>query len=168
MANSESHWQTNASSAAPVGCQRDVTGLHNSCRREGAATGDGLREGNKTGRKASVVSLSAPLPRQRRKKCWQRLKRSASFLHYPNKWKTSRSAAMSHTLGSQPGNSRLGPSKVPEPTGKRLRRFVHTLLHAVFLDPTDWLDIPKGVFSSLCMPPAPSRRPDAIAAITRL
>lgn len=39
---------------------------------------------------------------------------------------------MSHSLGSQPGNSRLGPSKVPEPTGKRLRCFVHTLLRAVF------------------------------------
>src|SRR5580658_9289043 len=61
-----------------------------------------------------------------------RLKRSVHFLHYPNKWKTSRSAAMSHSLGSQPGNSRLGPSKVPETTGKRLRRFVCTLLFRNF------------------------------------
>jgi hypothetical protein len=55
------------------------------------------------------------------------LKRSERFPHYPNKWKTSRSAAVSHSLGRQPGNSRLESSKVPEPTGKRLRCFVRSL-----------------------------------------
>jgi RNA polymerase sigma-70 factor (ECF subfamily) len=34
---------------------------------------------------------------------------------------------MSHSLGSQPGNSRLESNKEPEPTGKRLRRFVFGL-----------------------------------------
>jgi RNA polymerase sigma-70 factor, ECF subfamily len=52
------------------------------------------------------------------------VKRFTPFLHYPNKWKTSRCRAMSHGLGPQPGNPRLGSSRVPEPTGKRLRRFV--------------------------------------------
>jgi hypothetical protein len=33
------------------------------------------------------------------------LKRFRPLLHYPNKWKTSRSAAMSHSLGFLPGNS---------------------------------------------------------------
>jgi hypothetical protein len=55
------------------------------------------------------------------------LKRSERFPHYPNKWKTSRSVAVSHSLGFQPGNSRLESSKVPEPTGKRLRCFVLSL-----------------------------------------
>jgi len=59
-----------------------------------------------------------------------RVKRFAPFPHYLNKWKTSRCAAMSHGLGSQPGNPRLGSNRVPEPKGKRLRRFVDgSLLH---------------------------------------
>src|SRR5271170_3967993 len=39
---------------------------------------------------------------------------------------------MSHSLGFQPGNSWLGSSKVPEPTGKRLRRFVRRIARRYF------------------------------------
>ena len=61
------------------------------------------------------------------------VKRFKPFLHYPNKWKTSRCGAMSHGLGPQPGNPRLGSSRVPEPTGKRLRRFLPGFSSAVFV-----------------------------------
>src|SRR5208282_2689778 len=54
------------------------------------------------------------------------MKRSMPFLHYSCKWKTSRCTVMSHILGSQPGNSWLRSSKVPESKGKRLRRFVQS------------------------------------------
>jgi hypothetical protein len=75
---------------------------------------------------------------------------------------------MSHSLGSQPGNSRLGPSKVPESTGKRLRRFVCTLLFQNFLMCPDDSTFLKESFPSQCSPLAPSRHPDVIAAATRL
>ena len=103
------------------------------------------------------------------KKCLPGLKRYASFLHYPNKWKTSRSAAMSHSLGPQPGNSRLGPSKAPESTGKRLRRFVPMLSSLRrFLIYQGGSTFLKESVSSQCSPPVPARRPAVIAAVTHL
>jgi hypothetical protein len=76
---------------------------------------------------------------------------------------------MSHSLGSQPGNSRLGPSKAPESTGKRLRRFVPMLssLRRFFIY-QGGLTFLKESFSSQCLPPVPARRPVAIAAVARL
>jgi RNA polymerase sigma-70 factor, ECF subfamily len=72
----------------------------------------------------------AEVNRRRQRRCSplpKGLKRFCSILHYPNKWKTSPDRAMSHGLGAllEP---RLGSSKVPESTGKRLRCFARTLL----------------------------------------
>ena len=102
------------------------------------------------------------------------VKRSTPFLHYPYKWKTSRCTAMSHSLGSQPGNSRLRSSKVPEPKGKRLRRFVHNLLLRLQIRGADRTKLARTglakyqeFHSSQCALSAPSRRPDDFAAGTR-
>ena len=68
-------------------CHESVTSLQNSCR------------------KAQHLPRSWPsaklLVTPDTKNC---VKRFTPFLHYPNKWKTSRCRAMSHGLGPQPGN----------------------------------------------------------------
>src|ERR1700704_1679674 len=99
------------------------------------------------------------------------VKRFTLFLHYPNKWRTSPCRAMSHGLGSQPGNSWLGPSKVPEPTGKRLWRFVNqSSPPPVLLRGGQSVRLPQSqeFHSSQCAPPTPSRPADTVAAPIRL
>ena len=75
-------------------CHQRVTSLQNSCR------------------KAQCLPRSWPsaklLVTPDTKNC---VKRFTPFLHYPNKWKTSRCRAMSHGLGPQPGNPGWDPVK---------------------------------------------------------
>jgi hypothetical protein len=137
-------------------CHESVTSLQNSCRRAPRLP------------RSWPPAISPVTPG-----CQNCVKRFKPFLHYPNKWKTSRCGAMSHGSGPQPGNPWLGSSRVPEPTGKRLRRFVSRLLRAqssLDLEGADRFVCPNltGVPFFPCAPPAPSRRPDTVAAVTRL
>jgi hypothetical protein len=91
------------------------------------------------------------------------VKRSGPFLHYPYKWTTSRCMAISHSLGSQLGNSRLRSNKVPEPNGEA----APALCAQSSPEVSDQKLQNRGCRSSQCALPASSRRPDDFAAGTR-
>ena len=92
-------------------CHESVTSLQNSCRR--AQHLPRLRPPAKL-----LVTPDS-------KNC---VKRFTPFLHYPNKWKTSLLSGDEPRFRTPTWRSPAGIQRVPEPTGKRLRRFVRRLL----------------------------------------